>query len=92
MRSIARCARRAEALAELPVERQVELGQLALEVEVELAPRLVETAGRLQHPRRDPRGELLERLLGVVLGQVDPDQAARRGGEQQRPEGRVDVA
>ena len=39
----------AEVLAQLPVERQVEVGQLALEVEVELAPGLVEL-------RRAPRG------------------------------------
>ena len=68
----------------LPVERQVELGQLALEVEVELAPRLVELGRGLEHPGGDPVGEVDQQLVGVLVGQPDPDQAARRLRQQQR--------
>ena len=34
-------------------------------------------------------GQVLEQLVGVLAGQAEPDQAARRGGEQQLAEGRV---
>ena len=70
----------AEVLAQPPVERQVELGQLALEVEVELAPRLLEPRGRLQHAGRDPGRQVLEQLLGVLVraGRRAPARAESR--------------
>ena len=89
MRSIARSTR----WRKPPLRRQSsgrsKLVELALEVEVELAARLVELGRRLQHPRRDPLGEVDEQLVGVLVRQPDPDQPARRLRQQQRPEGRV---
>src|SRR3954471_13570196 len=68
----------AEAAAEAPVERQVEAVELALEVEVELAADLVQLRRRLEDPRRDPRGEVDQQLVGFLIRQSDPDQAAPR--------------
>src|SRR6478609_333603 len=52
----------AEVLAEPPVERQLEVPQPALEVEVELAAGLVEAGGRLEHSRGYPAGQILKQL------------------------------
>ena len=69
---------RPEVLAELPVERQVELGQLALEVEVELAAGLVELGRRLEHARGDPgrRGRPGARRRPGWAGRPGPGPAA----------------
>ena len=77
----------AEAVGELPVKRQPESLQAALEVEVELAPWLIELGRALEHPRGDAGREVREQIFGVLIGQADPHQAALGGSEQKRPEG-----
>ena len=63
---------------------QLEVVAAALEVLVELAPHLVEAAGRLEHPGADPVGELVEDLV-VVLGlEGEPHEARRRGRDEER--------
>ena len=90
MRAIARRTLRRKSLLSCQSSGRSKSRQLAVEVEVELAARLVEPGRGLQHPRGDPRGELVEELLGVRFGSPTPDESARRGGQQQRPEGRID--
>src|SRR5207302_11216005 len=62
----------AEAADQPPVERQVELAEATIEVAVQLAPSLVDPAGRLHDPRGDERGELDQRSVALVL-EADPD-------------------
>jgi hypothetical protein len=77
-----------EAVGEPPVERQVELGQLALEVEVELAAQLVELARRLEDARGDACRQVLEQVVGMPILMTPRGVAASRSG----PKGESAVA
>ena len=61
----------------------------ALEVLVELAPGLVEPAGRLEHPGADPLGEVVEDSSWSSRLEAEPHEARRRGGDEERADGAV---
>jgi hypothetical protein len=79
-----------EAAREPPVERQLEAPPAAEEVLVELALRARERVPRgVQHPRRDPLGELVEDGVLALGGKTHAHEPLRRRAEQDRAERRV---
>ena len=79
----------AELAGQPQVERELELVPLALEVLVQLPPRLVGRPRRAEHPRAEGPRELL--LLALGFGVVgDLAEAAIGHGHEQPPDGRVD--
>src|SRR4051812_31112766 len=75
---------------ERPVDPGVEPPAVALEVLVELASDVVERRRGLQHARRDPRGEVLERRVERLVGVRQADEAPAGRCDQQRPERGLD--
>ena len=80
-------------MAEPPIERQLEVVAPPLEVLVELAPRLVEPGGILEHPRRQLCREACEHLVEALVRKRDPHQSPRgrrdRGLAERRVQRRV---
>ena len=53
-----------------------EMGASRLKLAAKLAPGAIEVAGRLDHPRRDPRREVLEQGIKNALVLMDGDERA----------------
>ena len=89
-----RCSRtsRRKPRARRQIDRDVERAAAAGEVLVELAGGVFESARGAQDARADLGGELGEHGVVVLALERDPDEAAVRGGQQQRPERAVDDA
>ena len=79
-------------MAELPVDRQLEVVSAAGEVVLQLASLLVEPGRGLEDPRRDPPGEVGEQLVGILVRQAEPHQTLRRLASSRVPKGESAVA